>query len=403
MKKSLLYIISGTLIIGSTGVVLAESSTENLATMPSNTANTMPNMQSNAIESSIETESEISPYSDETESEYPEEQRVTEHWDVTLPQETETVNGVVFTKEDGESVNDAIDNDDINRQYAAIIIQNYYEQKRDNTEYPIEDISDITDEVTKIEVSGNSEVSPRNLKGYTLSIPEVSEFISTENDWVNIGKPENFIYEPYLDIRFYFGDAYLDTWTLTTDYDIVTSDGDILVDYNYNYKPWFENIEKTYGFNQDTYVDRYSAGTYFGRGKWASEIDFIYYDDNGEEVFIGDSAIPEVDTAFSDVGAGETYVDETEEEIDVNENALSSNVLDFFKNSSSKFEIEPTDDDIDYTKLHNVIYVYAKNGDLLYEFATKDFENCYLDNEYKVSGRELEEFLEFVKLDKGLQ
>ena len=206
-----------------------------------------------------ESEYEESLFGDETEAETEEEteaeiQRETELWDVELPQETEIIDGVVFTKEGASDINKDLDVDGLNNSLARLWNSRVNAYNVNNIPYDFEDVSQITNKTSRIDVEGNATTTKKDAKKYSLSVREIATFNNIKSDWVNVGKPEGFEYTPYLDITFYFGNNYIDTWILTTDYDVVTTDGDVWVSYGFAYQDWFKEIEKNYNISQESYL-----------------------------------------------------------------------------------------------------------------------------------------------------
>ena len=327
-----------------------------------------------------------------------------------LSNETEIVNGQVFTKEDGSGVNDNISEEEIDEKLVSLKLQQYFDMAdryREANAGSFEDISNITSDVSKIEISGNNEVSPKNVRGYTLSAREVSEFIGVDSDWKSLGNAEEngLFYEPYFDLRFYFGGNYIDTWTVTTNYDVVTSSGELWESYFGNYPEWFYKIEKRYGISQEEYVNRKEVGSYWENKKWVSSIEMLGFDLARSEKVDNNSVSESMtyETEYEDLLSEETFWGETEAE-EENTNASSSfitmsdDTLLFFKENCDKFVIGDVVETSVLDDLNEVAF-WSKNNSLVYLFYT-DFKTAYTDEGYKLTGKELKEFL--VRLQNDL-
>ena len=386
MKKSKLICILSTIMLCTPMLVFAENLSENM---------------SEGVEELTE-----GYFSDEAENEV----ASTEKWDVKLSNETEIVNGQVFTKEDGSGVNDNISEEEIDEKLVSLKLQQYFDMAdryREANAGSFEDISNITSDVSKIEISGNNEVSPKNVRGYTLSAREVSEFIGVDSDWKSLGNAEEngLFYEPYFDLRFYFGGNYIDTWTVTTNYDVVTSSGDLWESYFGNYPEWFYKIEKRYGISQEEYVNRKEVGSYWENKKWVSSIEMLGFGLARSEEVDNNSVSESMtyETEYEDLLSEETFWGETEEE-EENTSASSSfitmsdDTLLFFKENCDKFVIGDVVETSVLDDLNEVAF-WSKNNSLVYLFYT-DFKTAYTDEGYKLTGKELEEFL--VRLQNDL-
>lgn len=318
-----------------------------------------------------ETELETANWASESESEQ-EDNRPKETWDSTLKSETEDLNGVIFTKEDGAGVDDpyASEEEDYDVYIADLRLSDYKEYLDGNTYYDYVDISALMDEVTKIEISGVDGVAPKSVEGFSLSSEEISKLKKIPSDWVNVGEQSELVYEPYFNLRFYTGSTLLETWVVTTDYDVISPDNEMWISRYYMFQDWFENLEETYGISKDKYVNRRLAGTYFEKTeKYLKSISVYDGDEEYEESF-------------------EKAVEEGYESV----------LLNSFQEVVPRLSVGSSQ--VDPEKLNEykscVITAYGENGTVLCMLLT-DFKKVYATDGYEVSGKGLSDFLSLAK------